>query len=226
MTGCRFVKDLCRATKFARSTYYSGLDHERPQREIADATRLEDIRAIDEHSRSTYGATRVWGQLRHHEHRVGRHRVATDGERRTVGVYGRKKWHRGRRDVAPAPDLLERDFSASRPDKRWVADVSEFHCLDGKLFLAGIRDLFDRRLPGWPMNERQSTDLMVSALVTALSRRRPAGNLVHHSDKGSVSTRVWSLRTAAPTGGSRPLESTGDACDNAERRHGELPGPR
>jgi transposase InsO family protein len=63
-----------------------------------------------------------------------------------VGVHSRKKWRRGRLDVAPAPDLLKRDFSASRPDERWVADITEFMTGEGKLFLAGVKDLYGRGL--------------------------------------------------------------------------------
>ena len=225
MTGCRFVhdyraeysvKDLCRVAQVPRSTYYAWRNHEPSQRDLADEALLEDIRAIHSRSRSTYGAPRVWGQLRHHGHRVGRHRVARLMAREgLVGVHGRKKWRRGRRDVAPAPDLLQRDFSASRPDERWVADVSEFHCLDGTLFLAGIRDLFDRGLPGWAMGERQSTDLVVSALVMALSRRRPEGDLVHHSDKGSIYTSLEFANRLADWRVTASFGSTDDCFDNA-----------
>ena len=223
MTGCRFVhdhraeyrvKDLCRVAQVPRSTYYAWRNHEPSQRDLADETLLEDIRAIHSRSRSTYGAPRVWGQLRHQGHRVGRHRVARLMAREgLVGVHGRKKWRRGRRDVAPAPDLLQRDFSASRPDERWVADVSEFHCPDGKLFLAGIRDLFDRGLPGWAMGERQSTDLVVSALVMALSRRRPEGDLVHHSDKGSIYTSLEFANRLADWRVTASFGSTGECFD-------------
>ncbi len=65
-------------------------------------------------------------------------------------------------DTAPAGDLFKRDFTAERSDQRWVADISEFACLDGKLFLAGIKDLHDQGLAGWSMGERQTTDLVVT----------------------------------------------------------------
>lgn len=117
--------------------------------------------------------------------------------------------------ASPTPDLLERDFSATRPDERWVADVSEFHCLDGKLFLAGIRDLFDKTLVGWAMGERQTTDLVVSALVMALSRRRPESELVHHSDKGPQYTSLELANRLSDWGLSANFGSTGDAYDNA-----------
>jgi len=225
VTGCRFVhdhqaehavRDLCRVIELPRSTYYAWLNHEPSQRAWEDNALLGEIKEIHTLSRHTYGAPRILGQLRHRGHRVGRHRVARIMvEHGLVGVHGRKKWRRGKPNTAYAPDLLERDFSASRPDERWVADISEFHCLDGKLFLAGIRDLFDKTLVGWAMGERQTTDLVVSALVMALSRRRPDGELVHHSDKGPQYTSLELANRLSDWGLSASFGSTGDAYDNA-----------
>lgn len=225
MTGCRFVhdhqaehavKDLCRVIDLPRSTYYAWLNHQPSQRAWDDNALLDEIKDIHALSRHTYGAPRILGQLRHRGHRVGRHRVARImGEHGLVGVHGRKKWRRGKPDTAFAPDLLERDFSATRPDERWVADISEFHCFDGKLFLAGIRDLFDKALVGWAMGERQTTDLVVSALVMALSRRRPDAELVHHSDKGPQYTSLDMANRLSDWGLSASFGSTGDAYDNA-----------
>ena len=100
-----------------------------------------------------------------------------------VGAHIRRKWRRGA-NTAPAGDLLERDFSAEASDLRWVADITEFGCVDGKLFLAGIIDLHDRSMCGWPMGEHQTTDLVVNALVMALGRRDPDNELIHHADHG------------------------------------------
>jgi putative transposase len=213
VTGRRFVhdhqaehaiRDLCRVIDLPRSTYYAWLSHEPSQRAWEDNSLLSEIMEIHTLSRHTYGAPRVLGQLRHRGHRVGRHRVARiTVEHGLVGVHGRKKWRRDKPGTAFAPDLLERDFSASRPDERWVADISEFHCFDGKLFLAGIRDLFDKTPVGWAMGERQTTDLVFSALVMALSRRRPDGELVHHSDKGPVNASAF----ATPSVSAKPRSS-------------------
>lgn len=223
MTGCRFVHDhqadhvvtdLCRVIDLPRSTYYAWLAHQPSQREWEDNALFRESEGIHERSRHTYGAPRIWGQLRNRGHRVGRHRVARIMvEHGLVGVHGRKKWRRGKAHSAYAPDLLERDFSASRPDERWAADISEFHCLDGKLFLACIRDLFDKTLMGWAMGERQTTDLVVSALVMALTRQRPGGAQVHHPDKGPQYTSLELANRLSDWGLSASFASTGDAYD-------------
>jgi transposase InsO family protein len=118
-------------------------------------------------------------------------------------------------NTAPAPDLLERDFTAERSDQRWVADITEFACRDGKLFLAGIKDLHDQGLAGWSMGERQVTDLVVNALVMALARRAPAGELVHHADRGSVYTSLEFSNRLADWHVHASYGSTGDCWDNA-----------
>ena len=177
---------------------------------------LSEIRDIHGLSRDTCGAPRIRGQLRHRGHRIGRHRVARIMcEHGLVGVHGRSGWRRGEANTAYAPDLLERDFSATRPDERWVADISEFHFLDGQRFLAGIRNLFDKTLVGWALGERQTTDLVVSALVMGLSRRRPDGELVHHSDKSPQYTSLELANRLSDWGLSTSFGSTGDAYDNA-----------
>ncbi len=103
-----------------------------------------------------------------------------------IGAHTRKRWRRGRPDVAPAADRLQRVFSAERPNLRWVADITEFPTGEGKLHLAAIRDLCHRGIVGWATDEHQDATLVVDALTMALARTAadPDG-LIHHSDKGS-----------------------------------------
>lgn len=226
MTGFRFVEehqaeyrvtDLCRVAGVSRSGYYAWRSRPLSTRAVADAELLEVIREIHHNSRGTYGAPRVRGQLRRAGHRVSRHRVARlmrcDG---LVGAHGRRKWRRGRHPaMVPAADLLQRDFTAERSDLRWVADISEFACCDGKLFLAGIRDLHDHTLVGWSMGERQSTDLVVAALVMALGRRNPTQQLLHHADHGAQYTSMEFTNRLADWGLAGSYGSVGDCYDNA-----------
>jgi transposase InsO family protein len=226
VTGFRFVDehqaeyritDLCRVAGVSRSSYYAWRGRPLSARAVGDAEMLEVIRQIHHNSRGTYGAPRIAGQLRRAGHRASRHRVArlmrTDG---LVGAHGRTKWRRGRHPaMVPAPDLLQRDFTAARSDLRWVADISEFACCDGKLFLAGIRDLHDHTLVGWSMGERQTTDLVVAALVMALGRRNPTDELLHHADHGTQYTSVEFTNRLSDWGLAGSYGSVGDCYDNA-----------
>jgi putative transposase len=226
VTGYRFVQDhqaeyritdLCRVAGVSRSGFYAWRDRPRSARERADAELVELIREIHLRSRGTYGAPRVCGQLRRNGLRVSRHRVARlMAAAGLVGVHGRRRWRRGTDPrMVPAPDLLQRDFTAPAPDLRWVADISEFRCVDGKRFLAGILDLLDRSLVGWSMGERQTTDLVVAALVMALGRREPSERLLHHADHGAQYTSVEFSNRLADWGIAGSHGSVGDPFDNA-----------
>lgn len=226
MTGFRFVDDhkaeypvldLCRVAEMSRSSYYAWRKRPLSARAAADAELSEAIREIHHNSRGTYGAPRIAGQLRRAGLHASRHRVArlmrSEG---LVGVHGRRKWRRGRHPAQiPAPDLLERDFTAEHSDLRWVADISEFRCVDGKLYLAGIRDLHDHSLVGWSMGERQTTDLVVAALVMALGRRHPSDELLHHADHGCHYTSMEFTNRLADWGLAGSYGSVGDCFDNA-----------
>lgn len=225
MIRCWFVEDLradhdittlCDLVELPRANYYRWRNNGPSDRDLDDAYLANEIVDIYRRSRKTYGSPRVWGQLRRNNIRVSKKRVArVMAELGLIGAHSRKRWRRGRSETAPAPDLLERDFTAEASDERWVADITEFACADGKLFLAGIVDLHDKAMAGWSMGERQTTDLVVNALVMALARRDPDAELIHHADKGSQYTSLefsnrledWQLRPS--------FGSTGDCFDNA-----------
>lgn len=226
MTGFRFVHDhragyrvtdLCRVARVSRSGYDAWRGRPLSARAVANAELLVEIRDIHEQSRCTYGAPRVRGQLRRRGHRVSRHRVARlMADHGLVGVHGRTRRRRGRHPrMVPAPDLLERDFTAERSDLRWVADITEFGCEDGTLYLAAIRDLCDHSTVGWSMGERQTTDLVVAALVMALGRRHPTDQLIHHADHGSQYTSIEFTNRLDDWGLAGSYGSVGDAHDNA-----------
>lgn len=202
--------------RVSRSGYYAWSSRPPSQRCIDDGYLTDTIRHIYQRSRSTYGAPRVHGQLCRIGTRVGRKRVArlmADAD--LVGVHSRKKWRRGRLDVAPAPDLLKRNFSASAPNERWVADITEFMTGEGKLFLAGVRDLYGRGLVGWSMGNRQTSELVIEAVSMAVARREPGDDLVHHSDKGCQYTSLDFTNRLRELGLVPSYGSTGDCYDNA-----------
>ena len=224
MTRCWFVDDhkadypivrLCLLVELARATYYRWANPALSDRYLDDAYLANDIFDIYQASRCTYGSPRVWGQLRRRSVRVGVKRVARlMAVLGLVGAHSRKKWRRGA-STAPAQDLIGRDFTAEQSDSRWVADITEFKCLDGKLYLAGILDLHDRGVAGWSMGERQTTDLVVNALVMALTRRDPDDDVVHHADRGPQYTSLTFGNSLADWGVTPSFGATGVCWDNA-----------
>lgn len=210
------VKRMCELVEVPRSSFYKWMTRVPSARELADAELLVTIRGIYQRSRSTYGAPRVHGQLRRNGHQVGRHRVArVMRENNLVGAHARKKWRRGRPDAGGAPDLLQRNFRADAPNQRWVADISEFPTGEGKLFLAGIRDLCHHGIVGWDTASRQDTPLVVSALTMALTRTGHPADVIHHADKGTQYTSLDFAFAAGNAGVRLSFGSTGDCFDNA-----------
>ncbi|HET9689590.1 MAG TPA: IS3 family transposase [Acidimicrobiales bacterium] len=136
------VKQLCKVVGVSRSGFYAwGRRQVAPcARVVADAELLERIRTIHTDSRGTYGAPRVHGQLARKNVRVGCKRVARLMRAEGLqGAHSRRKWRRGRPDVAPAADRLNRDFTATRPNMRWVADIERHEALSNPAVVKGHR---------------------------------------------------------------------------------------
>lgn len=211
------VKRLCDVAEVSRAGFYAWACRPPAPRVVADEQLVLEIDEIYVESRRTYGAPRVHGQLTRRGRHVGCKRVARlMRSKGFVGAHSRKKWRRHRPDVAPAPDRLNRDFTAPRPNLRWVGDITEFPTGEGKLYLAGIRDLCHRGLVGWSIGEHQDAELVVDALVMALGRCQPDDEgLIHHSDKGTQYTSTAFCATATLAGLQVSFGSTGDCFDNA-----------
>lgn len=207
---------MCELVEVPRSSFYAFVNRTPSAREAADAELLETIREIHSRSRGTYGVPRVYGQLRRTGHRVARSRVARlMRANNLVGAHASKRWRRGRPDTGGLVDLLQRDFTATAPNQRWVADVTEFPTGEGKLFLAGIRDLFHRGIVGWDTSARQDSILVVNALTMALTRTGNPADVTHHADKGSIYTSLDFAFNAGNNHVALSFGSTGDAYDNA-----------
>ncbi len=210
------VTRMCELVEVSRSSFYAWRNHTPSARDVADAELLETIRDIYRRSRNTYGAPRIYGQLRRKGHRVAKSRVARLMRTNDlVGAHSRKKWKRGRPDAGGVPDLLNRNFFAAAPNQRWVADITEFPTGDGKLYLAGIRDLHHRGIVGWDTSGRQDAALVVSALTMALARTGHPTEVIHHADKGSQYTSLDFAFAAGNADMTLSFGSTGDAFDNA-----------
>jgi len=210
---------MCEVLGVSRSGYYGWLGRPPSARALDDEVLTEKIQLAYEESRRTYGYRRVRAELVDGagEH-VSRHRVAR--LMRNAGIQGvtRRKFCRTtRRDdrARPAPDLLERDFSANGPDQRYVADITYVPTWAGFLFLAVVLDVFTRQVVGWSMSSNQNTELVTRALQMAVRRRRPAGVVMHHSDQGCQYTSYDFAKACKAARVERSMGSVGDCFDNA-----------
>src|SRR4029079_17675661 len=157
----------------------------------ADAALLKRVRTIHASSRQTYGAPRVHADLRGHGEGHSRKRIAR--LMREVGLIGASHRHGGPittqrdKDARPAPDLVDRDFSAAGPNQLWVADITYVPTAAGFLYLAIVLDAWSRKIVGWSMANHLRTELVLDAMAMAVGQRRAKG-VIHPSDQGRPST--------------------------------------
>jgi putative transposase len=211
------IVTMCRVLGVSTSGYYAWRQREPSQRAQMDAALTVQIRQIHADSDQTYGAPRIRAELAANEVRVGRKRVAR--LMRAAGLQGvsRRKYTRTtqRQPAAqPAPDLVQRDFSASEPDRLWVADITYVATWAGFLYLAVVIDAWSRRVVGWAMANHLRTELVLAALEMAIHQRRPA-NVIHHSDQGSQYTSLAFGKRCRAAGVRPSMGSAGDCFDNA-----------
>ena len=208
---------MCRLLEVSTSGYYAWRGRAPSARALEDAALTERIRAFHKRSDETYGAPRIHFDLAEEGIHVGPKRVARLMRAAgLVGVSRRKgiRTTRRRSDARPAPDLVERDFSAPGPDRLWVADITYVPTWAGFLFLAVVLDAFSRRVVGWAMATHLKTQLVLDALDMALYQRRPEG-VIHHSDQGSQYTSIAFGQRCQQAGVRPSMGSVGDCYDNA-----------
>ena len=176
----------CRALEVSRSGYYRWLGAEPSARATEDAELAQEIGVIHHEHKGRYGSPRVHRELRAGGRRVSRKRVAR--LMRENGLRGRvpRRFRRttdSRHSARIAPNLLERDFSASAPNEVWAGDITYVPTSEGWVYLAVLLDLFSRRLVGWAMSDQIDTELALSALEMAVRERAPKPGLIHHTDR-------------------------------------------
>jgi len=217
------VEPICRVLPIAPSTYYA---HKARQDDPArcsararrDAALQPEIMRVWEATRRRYGATKVWKQLNREAIPVARCTV----ERlcRALGVRGIV---RGRRVTTTLPDgaadrpvdLVQRDFTATRPNQLWVADLTYVVTWAGFVYVAFVTDAFSRRIVGWRAARSLRTDLTLDALEQALYDRDTDAGLIHHSDRGSQYLAIRYTDRLLELGIEGSVGSRGDAYDNA-----------
>ena len=213
------IKLMCRVLEVSRSGFHAWAAREPSARAVADARLTGRIVEIHEQSRQTYGSPRVHAELRLQDDvRVARKRV--ERLMRAAGLSGQLRRRRGKttirvQGVGTAPDLVERDFNPTEPNRLWCADITYVRTWEGWLYLASVMDCYSRRIVGWAMADHLRTELVIEALEMAVARRRPDAGLVHHSDQGSQYTSLVFTRRCRAVGIDVSMGSRGDCFDNA-----------
>jgi len=192
------VERLCRLLDVSRSGYYGWRGRSESVRGKRHRRLTRRIERFFLDSDQTYGARRIRGDLQDAGEVVGRHTVALLMRRADLipKTVRRFRVTTDSRKTKPAPNLLAQTFSASRPNERWVSDVTFIPTRQGWLYLAVMIDLFSRAVVGWSMSNRLTRALVVDALKMAIARRVPDPSLMVHSDSENIAAGSfwWSDR--------------------------------
>ena len=180
------VQVMCRVLGVAPSGYYKWLLHPISNRAEEDARLLRLIRASFTASHGIYGAPRVFLDLREAGEGCSKHRVARlmrVNHLRALHGYRMRRWSVGKPSVL-IPNLLQRQFTVTRPNATWVTDITFIRTWQGWLYLAVVMDLFSRKIVGWSAGPTLGGELVLNAVLMAVRRRRPRGTMIH-SDQGT-----------------------------------------
>jgi len=212
------IAALCRLLGVTRQGYYAFARRSPSARLANDKALQERLRALHAESRGTYGSPRLQAALRAEGVRVGKRRI--ERALQVLGLHART--HRRYRVTtwanpahATAANTLERRFEASRPNQRWVTDITYVWTDEGWCYLAVILDLFSRAVVGWALDVTLSTCLPLAALDMAVGRRRPGAGLLHHSDRGCQYTSAEYQAELQALGVEVSMSRKGNCWDNA-----------
>jgi len=174
--------------KVNRSSYYYWKNKEKSNREKEQARLIPLVRDIFNQTKQCYGTRRISDELKANGESCGRYKARTLMRLAQVTVNRRRKYKvttTSKHDLPVFPNLLERNFTVSEPNRVWVSDITYLQTTNGWLYLAVIIDLYSRRVVGWSMNNRIDRHLVMDALRMGIWRRHPDVGLLFHSDRGS-----------------------------------------
>jgi len=214
------VESICHTLQIAPSTYYAAKSRTPSARAVRDAVMMEVLMVLWVTNSKVYGAHKLWKAARRGGHDIGRDQVAR--LMRELGIHGvsrRRKVFTTHQDpeATRAPDLVNRNFTADRPDALWVTDLTYVPTRSGMAYVCFIVDAFSRRIVGWRVAANMKTEMVLDALEMA--RRSRGGHrligLVTHSDAGSQFTSVRFTERLDEIGARPSIGTVADSYDNA-----------
>jgi transposase InsO family protein len=213
------LKRMCQVFGVGRSGYYAWRGRAQSLRERENEVLLAEIRLAYQASRKTYGSPRIHAYLRRKGILCGRNRVARLMKLDKIRARKVPKRYpvttQQRLGAKTVPNLLNREFSATAPNRKWVSDFTYIDTAEGWLYLAGIVDLYSRTVVGWAMTDCMDVQLVESAWEMALANRHPSEDLLHHSDRGSQYTSDVYLAHLMNQHCQISMSRTGNCYDNA-----------
>ena len=218
------VSVMCAVFGVAPAGYYARQDRPESARATRARELTEQIRLVHAESRGVYGCIKITRELRHRHRKLNTKTVArlmaAAGIRSKVAKKFRVQTTDSRHDNPVAANTLNREFTVEAPNTVWVSDITYIHTGEGFVYLAGVMDLFSRKIVGWSIDTTMATDLVEKALNAAIRTRRPAAGvggtgLLHHSDRGVQYTSERYRQQLLDNGIQASMSRTGNCYDNA-----------
>lgn len=213
------VRRMCKLLRVGKSSFHNWVNKPNSRRYERDQRYAEIVRNTFEEYRGTYGAPRITVTLRALGHRVSEPYVAR--LMREMGLVARQARKRkpkttvSDKNTPPFPDLIQRDFSASEANRRWVGDMTYLRTAEGFEYLATVIDLYSRRVVGWALGHNMEAELVVNALKMACVNRRPPAGVIFHSDRGGQYNSELFKTFCVDHEGIQSMGRTGSCYDNA-----------
>lgn len=217
------ITDMCRVMGVSRSGFYDSLNRP-PSERFRRADRIrESVARVHQETDAIYGATKIAEELKHRDDLETACRNTVAQAMKELGIrskLSRKAFRPTTTQVdpskRPAVNILDREFTATAPNQKWVTDITYLATTAGWVYLAAVIDLFSRKVVGWSVSQSLATDLVQAALRDAVEKRRPDGSqLLHHSDRGCQYTSQAYQQTLRTFGITCSMSRTGNCYDNA-----------
>lgn len=206
--------EMCKAFNVAKSSYYFFKKREKK----LDCKIKEKVKEIFKDSRNTYGIKRIKAELEHQGIKVGHNKIAKIKQEN--GLYPKirrryKQTTNSKHNNKVNENYLNRDFTAHKPNEKWVSDITYISTLEGWLYLCSIIDLHSRKVIGWSMSDKIDTDLVCNSLDMALLKRGDVSGCIFHSDRGSQYTSDKLRKKLLDNNLIQSMSRKGNCWDNA-----------
>ena len=210
---------MCDVFEVSPSGYYDWVERQPSVSEKRRDELAAEIRAIHSAVKKRYGSPRMHAELVARGHSCSVNAVAKIMKGLGIRAISHRKFRvsttDSNHDFPVAPNVVDRDFAAAKPNEIWLTDITYIPTREGWLYLAAVEDLYSRRVVGWSMGTAMESRLVVDALEMAVKQRFPDAGLVAHSDRGSQYASEHYRRTLAEKGITCSMSRKGDCYDNA-----------
>lgn len=209
---------MCKVLGITKSGYYKWRNNRLSNRQKENMELLDKIRQAYAISKGTYGSPRITAELHENGIRCGKNRIAGLMRQNRIFAKTRRRFKAttySRHNLPIADNILERQWNVEKPDRVWLSDITYIPTNEGWLYLSAVLDAYSRQIVGWSMSERITQELVTKAFEHAVDKRKPEGELIFHSDRGSQYASEAFQEALKRNGCLQSMSGKGNCYDNA-----------